>query len=40
MSSEDGAYILTVVPNGDPLAGGSAHPTIISSGAGFIVAPY
>ncbi|WP_436527526.1 IPT/TIG domain-containing protein [Actinoplanes sp. HUAS TT8] len=36
----DGAYIVTVVANGDPAAGNAAHPTIISSGATFTVAPY
>ncbi len=36
----DGAYILTVVANGDTAAGGAANPTIISSGSAFVVAPY
>lgn len=36
----DGAYILTVVENGTTGAGSSANPSIISSGAAFIVAPY
>lgn len=36
----DGAYILTVVANGDPGAGGGANPTIVSSGATFTVGPY
>jgi len=37
---EDGAYILTVVQNGAPGIGADAKPSIISSGAGFIVGPY
>jgi hypothetical protein len=37
----DGAYVLTVVVTGDPAAGlPDAKPTIISSGAVFVVAPY
>ncbi|GIF13036.1 hypothetical protein Ate01nite_30680 [Actinoplanes teichomyceticus] len=36
----DGAYIVTVVATGDPGAAGAAHPTIISSGSVFVVAPY
>ncbi|WP_433831634.1 IPT/TIG domain-containing protein [Actinoplanes sp. CA-015351] len=36
----DGAYIMTVVANGDPGAAGLAEPSIISSGAAFVVAPY
>jgi hypothetical protein len=36
----DGAYMLTVVADGDIGAGIGANPTIISSGAAFIVAPY
>lgn len=36
----DGAYILTVVATGDPGAGVAANPSIISSGAAFVVAPY
>ncbi|WP_433366450.1 IPT/TIG domain-containing protein [Actinoplanes sp. CA-142083] len=35
---DQGAYILTVVTNG--AIGASANPTIISSGAAFVVAPY
>lgn len=34
------AYILTVVANGATNAGPAADPTIVSSGAAFIVAPY
>jgi hypothetical protein len=36
----DGAYIVTVVADGATDAGSDADPTIISSGAAFIVAPY
>ncbi|MEU4695084.1 IPT/TIG domain-containing protein [Actinoplanes sp. NPDC023714] len=36
----DGAYIVTVVADGSTGAGPSANPSIISSGAGFVVAPY
>ena len=36
----DGAYILTVVANGSTGAGGAANPSIISSGAAFVVGPY
>lgn len=37
----DGAYMLTVVATGDPNASlADANPTIVSSGAAFIVAPY
>jgi hypothetical protein len=38
-SIADGAYIFTVVADGDPAAT-DANPTIISSGAAFVVAPY
>jgi len=36
----DGAYLLTVVADGAPDAGSDADPTIVSSGAVFVVAPY
>jgi hypothetical protein len=36
----DGAYIVTVVADGATDAGSDANPTIVSSGAAFIVAPY
>jgi hypothetical protein len=36
----DGAYILTVVSNGEPGADDAANPTIVSSGATFTVGPY
>ncbi|MBB2946875.1 hypothetical protein FB565_006643 [Actinoplanes lutulentus] len=36
----DGAYIMTVVANGDTGAAGAASPSIISSGAAFVVGPY
>ncbi len=36
----EGAYMVTVVANGSPGAGSDATPSIVSSGAAFIVAPY
>ncbi|WP_127504272.1 IPT/TIG domain-containing protein [Actinoplanes solisilvae] len=36
----DGAYTLTVVENGDPGAGVAANPSLVTSGAVFVVAPY
>ncbi|MBM2621593.1 IPT/TIG domain-containing protein [Actinoplanes sp. LDG1-06] len=36
----EGAYVLTVVADGGTGAGGSANPTIVSSGATFTVGPY
>ncbi|GAB2617289.1 hypothetical protein Aab01nite_30520 [Paractinoplanes abujensis] len=36
----EGAYIVTVVASGDPAAGSTAKPTIVSSGATFTVGPY
>ena len=39
-SIAEGAYILTVVENGSTNAGAGANPTIISSGAAFVVGPY